>query len=96
MHYTTVELVTLIAAAAAAIVSMINAVANGWGRAAVKQQLESVRTDTLHQGEIANTKLDVIHTLTNSNMTELKRQLSVALERIEKLESLLDTRRGNT
>ncbi len=73
-----VEIITVIAAVSAAVVSIVNAIAAGWGRQAAQAR-----------GERAEQKLDVIHDLTNSNMTALKGQLATALDRIEKLETLL-------
>ncbi len=70
--------VTVIAATAAALVSVVNALAAGWGR----QEARRVAAT-------ASTKLDEIHELTNSNMTALKGQLATALARIEALESKL-------
>jgi hypothetical protein len=79
---TTIEVVTVIAAVAAAIVTIVNAVAAGWGRSAASKERQEIGARTDH-------KLDEIHTLTNSNLTNVKEQLATALDRIEKLEQLL-------
>jgi ribosomal protein L7/L12 len=82
---TTPDIVIVVTVTATAFVTVINAVAAGWGRQAAKDR-----------GERAEQKLDVIHDLTNSNMTALKQQLAAtglqlaaALDRIDKLETLL-------
>jgi len=79
------EIIVIISSSTAGIVSIVNAIASGWGRGEIKDKLETT-----------NGKLDDIHVLTNSNLTNVKSQLSVALgqlstalARIEKLETLL-------
>lgn len=79
------ELLTLIAAGAAALVTIVNAIANGWGRkdARAAADAASVKLDT------ADKKLDQIHVLTNSNLAAVQDKLKEALGRIDRLEQLL-------
>ncbi len=79
MTVTVGELLAIIAGSAGGLVSVVNAVAAGWGRDAAKRRSQQV-----------NSKLDVIHDLTNSNLATVKAQLSTALARIERLEALLE------
>lgn len=73
------EIITVIAAVGAALVSLTNAVAAGWGRR---------RAEVRHQ--TVDRKLDEIHTLTNSNLTLVQNKLKDALVRIDRLEVLLE------
>jgi len=88
--------VLLIGAIAGGFVLVINALGQWWGhqdaREAKAQRIEIAHTAQA-TAEVADRKLDVIHDLTNSNMTALKAQLAAALARIDKLENLLVERR---
>lgn len=79
------ELLILIPALTAAIVSVINALKSK----ARDEKVDAVKHELVSRDDIANGKLDQIHTLTNSSMDALKAKLAVALERIERLEDLL-------
>jgi hypothetical protein len=70
--------VTIIAASAAAVVSILNA----WNGSTGRQEARDAATS-------ASGKLDTIHELTNSNMAALKLQLATALGRIDALENKL-------
>ncbi len=87
------ESILLVAAIAQAVVTIIKAIADGWGRAAVKADVERARVDLADKSariaDVTNGKLDQIHELTNSNLTALKAQLAAALARIDHLETLL-------
>ena len=91
---TTGEWLTIIAAGGAALVAVINAIAAGWGRAAlirsVKDSTKAAVDSAVADGAVAtNQKLDHITVLTNSNLTEVTARLERALTRIDALESLL-------
>jgi hypothetical protein len=76
------ELLTVIAAVTAAIVTVINAIAGGWGRSAAKMQAAADQAESVG-------KLDQIHQSTNGNLTKVNSQLDTALSRIDKLETIL-------
>ena len=80
---TSSEIVTIIAAIGVVIVNIIVA----W-RTGIK--VEVAQQNTERNMELNSTKLDKIHELTNSNLTAVKADLSIANERIIKLENLLE------
>jgi shikimate kinase len=88
---TTGEDLILISALTSGIVSIVNAIATGWGRSAGRLKTEANHADLVHRAEDASSKLDVIHTQTNSNLTKLNTELAVAQERISSLEKMLTT-----
>jgi len=57
-------------------------------------KLEDKVDDNTAKTETVNKKADVIHDLTNSNLTAIKTELSEAKTRIEKLENLVLTLTG--
>jgi len=82
----------VIGAGALGVVSIVNAFGQYWGRKEVKT-VQAQNEKLQEAATVAGSKLDVIHDLTNSNMTAVKNQLSAALNRIDKLENLLVSQR---
>jgi len=77
--------VLIIGAVFGGAVLVINAFGTFWGR----HEAKVVAADAKADRAVAQGKLDVIHDLTNSNLSALKGQLTTATARIEKLEALL-------
>ncbi len=82
--------ISIIGAICVGVGYIVKELAAGWGTRRVKDQLHE-----------ASGKLDVIHDLTNSSMTALKLELSdlkqnhkLALERIERMETANRRRRS--
>lgn len=78
---TPVEAITIIAAVAAALVSIINAIANGWGRKAIAD----VKTEVVTRGERADQQLEHIKELTNGGLHVVKEKLREALDKVDTL-----------
>jgi hypothetical protein len=85
------EWLILVTAGTSGMVSIVNAIATGWGRAAGRQAAQANHEDLVARAEDASDKLDEIHVLTNSNLSDLKVQLAEAKERIDSLEKILTT-----
>jgi hypothetical protein len=75
-----------------ALVMLVTAIGAVW--AAIKSSKTNSKVETLgaeaHEtAAVANTKMDTIHDLTNSNLTAVKTDLELANQRIEKLNTLV-------
>ncbi len=79
------EIIVVIAAVGTMLVSVVNAVSAGWGR----QTTRDAHRDLIKRSQQSDRKLDEIHTLTNGNLSKVNKQLADALERIARLETLL-------
>jgi len=86
---TTGEVLIVIAAGTSSVVSIIGAIAQGWGRAAGREKAAANHQELMVKAADASEKLDEIHVLTNSNLSELKVQLAEAKARIDSLEKTL-------
>ena len=78
------EMVMMIGLATTSIVSIINAVAGGWGRAAVHE----ARKELERRDDVQSVKLDAIHDQTDGHLSAITEQLKTANDRIDKLEHL--------
>ena len=82
------EVIIIITTSASAVVTIINSIASGWGRSELNKKAD----DANIKQDVVSNKLDVIHQLTNSNLTSVQDQLRIALDRIERLEAKLDAK----
>lgn len=83
------ELLITISAITAAVVSIINAIAAGWGRKIIEQKASEVKSELVTRSIQVDNKLSEIHKLADGNLSLLQTQLVEAFERITKLETLL-------
>lgn len=84
-HLTFGELCVIIPLITANLVLIINAFKTREVKAAVAE----IKGELVTRDDVANGKLDQIHTLTNSNMAAVQEKLKNALDRIDRLEELL-------
>lgn len=74
--------IILISSTAAAVVSIVNAVAAGWGRKAT----QDARADLVERAVNTDTKLNQIHETTNGTLTKATDRLETANDRILELQ----------
>ena len=86
-NISTPELVVLVAAIASAVVSIINAIGQFWGRKAGRERAESN-----HQ-EIAE-KITDVKELANGNLARVAKELAAAREQIAALEKMVKKEPG--
>src|SRR5688572_6430981 len=82
MQLTAGEIVTIIAAVGLVVTQVITALKTVAKVAEVQSEQRAV-------AQVADTKLNTIHDLTNSNLTSVKTDLALANDRIEKLQVLI-------
>lgn len=80
------EIVTVIAASATALVTVVNAVGTYWGRKVRTAKAEAGHQDLVTRADQAATKLTEIKTLANGTLAALRQQLADAVARIAVLE----------
>ncbi len=78
------ELVIIITTTASAIVTIVNAIAAGWGRKEFKEAVE-----------VNKQKLEEIHISTNGNLSKVQEQLDSALKMISVLQQQISKEREN-
>lgn len=92
----TPELIVLIAAIGSALVSVINAIGQFWGRKAGRERAAEQHQEMTQKQEVisaklttVDTKVGEVHELANGNLTAMTEQLAAARREISKLEGLL-------
>ena len=86
MDFSPGEIVLIITTSVTGVVTIINAA----GGAYANMQNNVMRKALDIKADVGIKKLDEIHQLTNSDLTSVQGRLTIALERIDRLELLLD------
>lgn len=80
------ENLVLIAALTSAIVSIINAIGQFWGRKEGRARTKEQHQEISAKLSTVDTKVDEVHTLANGNLEKLNQQLAAARQQIAHLE----------